>query len=184
MSRNPPKDKFWNEERLAEVKRRIDQGETGLTIAKFMGKSRAAICSVAAQRGWRFKSGMSGRYTRKPEDVRLGLGHTPPPVKPRIRVKKTETRGQRPKLPKPLPGAGLRFGNGIGNHGQTKPPRPIVLDTQKGTKTLAQSGAKDCRWPFQVEDEWTICGEAATRGAYCEHHGAISYGPRKEQANG
>lgn len=56
-------------------------------------------------------------------------------------------------------------------------PKPLGPDPPKKRDTkcrIIDLGTKRCRWP--LEDGW-YCGAPATRGAYCDEHGAISYRP-------
>lgn len=69
----------------------------------------------------------------------------------------------------------------------TRPPRHVAAVTslglsmpvqeELGAATVLTIGTHACRWPIgdPLEAGFSLCGRPASRGAYCDGHGAVAY---------
>lgn len=143
------KSTFWNDAREAELRRRIDAGESGGVIAQALGCTRNTVIGKVVRLKLRFTS------ERQPPK-RFKVGRTVPAVSlPRRRNKRPPKRVAypAPDLPAPIPCG----------------PIGDIPDSRRACRWTDDD----------VQDpNWRMCGTESWYGSsYCPHHHARAYRP-------
>ena len=153
-----PSEDWWNEERVAELKARWGDGQTGTEICRAMGAtSRNAVLGKA----WRLGLRPRVKFTQLARN----------PHAKRIR--------KRLKPPKTAPGSVHYIDGQVftikGEHMSEPPPAPLL----RKPKTLMELRHDSCRWPGEgYGADMLYCGAVAERGyPYCTEHCEKAYSP-------
>ena len=151
---------WWTKERLAELKERVANRESGTQICLAMGaKSRNAVLGKA----WRLGLHLYNLATR----VGGGVGNRPPTTR---NVRKRTARRQK-----------TRIRRGMGTVVKEDPTSAVALAAElifKNPKPLLRLRANDCRWPEagEVRHDMLFCAAPVAYGqSYCPHHCQIAY---------
>jgi len=157
----------WSESDIADLKRMWDAGDTGRTIAEYIGVSRSAVLGQVHRLGLKRAPDVNRRNRTLAVVARNKL--------PKQAIKRAARPPQQPvSLAPAMKMAPLPA------------PRPKPLRIRPmGPVTLFELREGDCRWPTWKDGRITpmaekiYCGQPALEGqSWCKAHCAVVYQPR------
>lgn len=145
--------KFWNDERLAELRRLIVDERCGARRASgALGCAKSTVFNKAKELGYELAG--------KP-------GPASAPRKPRAPSVKRDPRANATLAKKAAEGGFTRSGS--------RPPTVIVHDDEPGSATVLSLESHMCKWPIGEGEGITFCGKVRKGRAYCVEHEARAY---------